>query len=504
MKTSSPATELSRTALLALVISSMVGAGIYSLPSSFSKVTGVTGALIAWGIAGSGMLMLALVFNNLAQRKPELDSGIFAYAWAGFGNYAGFISTLGFWGGCCVANVSFFVLIKSTLGLFFPIFGDGSTPFAVLTSSIILWSFHYMVLQGLRGASLLNTAVGIVKVTTLLVCVALMGSFLNADVFLANLWNSTVVPIIHIDINLVDKYGLVGIAAARMPEVANVSLLSQVRSTMLITVFVFVGIEGASVFSRFAKNRRDVGFATVTGFLAVWALLVLITVLSYGIMPRAELAELAQPSVAGVLERIDSTWGVLFVSFAVIVSVMGAFLSWLMLAAESLFSAAKSKIMPRFLTRENRNNVPVTALWLSNIMTQAFLIITIFTDYAFTLALELTSSLCLVPYLLVAAYALKLAWTGETYEPGDKKRKSDLAVSAIATAYALLMLYSGGIDYLLLTSLFYFPCTLLFVKARREQGEAVFTLPEKMAFWAMGIAAVMALMLLMTGEINIL
>ena len=63
-----------------------------------------------------------------------------------------------------------------------------------------------------------------------------------------------------------------------MPEK---SLVKQVRDTMLITVFVFLGIEGASVYSRFAKKRSDVGSATILGFVAVTGLMVAITLLPY-------------------------------------------------------------------------------------------------------------------------------------------------------------------------------------------------------------------------------
>ena len=87
------------------------------------------------------------------------------------------------------------------------------------------------------------------------------------------------------------------------------SLFEQVRSTMLVTVFVFLGIEGASVYSRYARNRRDVGIATVLGFVGVLCLLVLITLLSYGVLLRPELAGLRQPSMAGVLETIVGRWG---------------------------------------------------------------------------------------------------------------------------------------------------------------------------------------------------
>ena len=119
--------KLSRGALIALVVGSMIGSGIFALPSAFGRSTGGLGALIAWAIAGTGMLMLALVFQTLSMRRPDLDTGIYAYAKAGFGNYLGFASAVGYWIGCCLADVACLVLIKATLGQFFPVFGDGST-----------------------------------------------------------------------------------------------------------------------------------------------------------------------------------------------------------------------------------------------------------------------------------------------------------------------------------------------------------------------------------------
>lgn len=66
------------------------------------------------------------------------------------------------------------------------------------------------------------------------------------------------------------------------------SVTKQVKSMMLVTVWVFIGIEGASVYSwRVPKKRSDVGKATVFGFFGVLSLLVLVNVLSLGVMtPR--------------------------------------------------------------------------------------------------------------------------------------------------------------------------------------------------------------------------
>ena len=102
------------------MVGGMVGAGVFSLPARFGVATGIVGSLIAWAIAGTGMLMLAFVFQNLAIRKPDLDSGVFIYAKAGFGDYAGFNSAIGFWASAVAGNTFYWVFISATLGAFFP------------------------------------------------------------------------------------------------------------------------------------------------------------------------------------------------------------------------------------------------------------------------------------------------------------------------------------------------------------------------------------------------
>ncbi|MDD2056500.1 amino acid permease [Pseudomonas sp. GD03860] len=496
--------KLNVVALTALVVGSMIGAGIFSLPATFAGATGGLGALIAWLIAGIGMLMLAFVFQNLAHRKPELDSGIYAYARAGFGNYLGFASAFGFWAGTCIGNVSYFILIKSTLGSFFPVFGDGNTLAAIAASSVLLWGFHFLVLRGVQQATVINTIATIAKIIPIVVFVVVLIVAFDRNLFMLNFWGDALTATSP-DLAHADDYGRVGHAAVEAAQAGNAdgSLFEQVRATMLVTVFVFLGIEGASVYSRYATNRRDVGIATILGFLGVLGLLMLITLLSYGVMLRPELAELRQPSMAGVLEAIVGHWGAIFISIGLLVSVLGAYLSWTLLAAEVLFSAAHDKAMPQFLSRENAHKVPSAALWLTTLLVQFFLVLTFFTEYAFTLALELTSSLTLIPYLLVAAYALKLAKTRETYTVVEGGRAKDLVIAILATAYALLMLYAGGLKYLLLSAVIYAPGTLLYIQARREQGLPVFSGPERLLFAATVVGAIVAVHGLATGWITL-
>jgi arginine:ornithine antiporter/lysine permease len=466
--------RLSRAALTALVIGSMVGAGIFTLPAKFAASSGGLAALAAWTIAGGGMLMLAFVFQTLSRRRPDLDAGIYAYAKAGFGDYLGFASALGYWITCCLAQLACLILIKATLGVFFPILGDGSTPAAVLSASLLLWSVHALVLRGIKQAAALNTIATVAKLVPLLAFLVAAGLAFRGDVFVANFTPS-----------------------------AAPSLLEQVRGTMLLTVFVFVGIEGASVYSRLARQRSDVGFATVVGFLVVLALLVAVTMLSYGILPQTELARLPTPSVAGVMAAIVGPWGLVFVSLSLIVSVLGNYLSWALLAAEVLFSAARHHTMPSFLARENRNQVPVNALWLSNLVIQAFLIVTSFADETFALAVRMTSAMTLLPYLLVAGYGLQLAWRGETYAGDARGRRSDLLCSAVAAVYAAAMLIAGGLTFLLLSAAIYAPGTALYVLAQRERGAPLFSPRERLLFGLIVVAAVSAVVALSSGAIAV-
>ena len=469
--------KLTLFSLTAMVVGSMVGAGIFSLPRTFGIATGPFGAILAWCIAGSGMYMLARVFQSLAERKPDLDAGVYAYAKAGFGDYPGFLSAFGYWVGSCIGNVSYWVLIKSTLGRFFPVFGDGNTLVAIIVASIGIWLFHFMILRGVQQAAFINTVVTIAKIVPILTFIVLLIFAFNAGLFRANFWGGVDMP--------------------------TASLFDQLRATMLVTVFVFLGIEGASMYSRYAKVRSDVGTATILGFIGVTGLMVLVTLLPYAALPRSEIAGMTQPSMAGVLAAVVGPWGAVFISIGVIVSVLGAYLAWSLICAEVLFVAARTKDMPRIFSTENKNKVPAAALWMTNIVVQLFVITTYWSNDAFALMLNLTSAMALIPYLLVAGYAVLIARRGETYETRPENRRRDLVIASIAAAYTIFMILSGGLKFVLLACLLYGPGTLLYVWARREQGKLLFTPIERIICAAAVVGAVVGGFGLATGYITI-
>ena len=470
--------KLSLLALTGMVVGSMVGSGIFSLPRTFGAATGPFGAIIAWTIAASGMYMLARVFQTLAERKPDLDAGVYAYAKAGFGHYPGFLSALGYWIGSCIGNVSYWVLIKSTLGAFFPVFGDGNTVAAIVVASIGIWLFHFMILRGVQQAAFINAVVTVAKIIPILIFILILFIAFKADLFHANFWGG-----------------------AGMPEK---SLFDQVRATMLVTVFVFLGIEGASVYSRYAKERSHVGTATILGFLGVTTLMVLVTLLPYAVLPQAEVAGMRQPSMATVLEAVVGHWGAVFVSVGLLISVLGAYLAWSLICAEVMSSAARSQDMPKLFGTENANKVPAAALWLTNIVVQLFVISTYWSSDAFTLMLNLTSVMSLIPFLLVAAYGLLLTSRGETYDKiRPQERTRDLIFAGLAVIYTLFLIYAAGMKFLVLSAILYGPGTALYFWARGEQSKKVFTPVEWIIFIATMIACAVGIHGLVTGTIVI-
>lgn len=479
MTTESPADtnrKVSVGTLTAMVVGSIVGSGVFVLPRRFGSETGVLGALIAWTIAGAGMLMLALVFKSLAVRKPDLNAGIFAYAKAGFGDYVGFNAAFGYWASAVAGTASYWVLTMSTLGAVFPALGQGETLLAIGLSSVGVWTFHFLVLRGVHSAAAINRIVTIAKMVPIAVFIVVGIIFFRAGVFVGNFWGGT--------------------------DHSISAIFEQAKGTMLITVFVFLGIEGASVYSRYARRREDIGRATVLGFLSVLCVFMLVTIVSYGVLPQADLAAAPPPSMATVFESMVGNWGEIFIKVGVVISVLGAYLAWTLMGCEILYVPATTGDMPEFLRKVNAQGTPSAALAMVSLYVQGLLILLLFVANALDFILDLTAALAVIPYLLAAGYALKLTVRRETYDDGRSLR-TDRTVAILAVVYTAFLVYAAGLNHLLLSCLLYAPAAVLYARARRERGLRIFSPPELALFGIIAAGAVIAVTMLITGEIRL-
>ena len=236
----------------------------------------------------------------------------------------------------------------------------------------------------------------------------------------------------------------------------GIPVWEQVKNTMLITLWVFIGVEGAVVVSARARHKRDVGRATLLAVLSALTVYLLVTLLSLGVVPRSELAGMRNPSMAGLMVNMMGSWGEIVIAAGLIVSVCGAYLSWTIMAAEVPFLAATHKAFPRLFARQNRNNAPSASLWLTNISVQVSLVLIWLTGSDYGTLLTIASEMILVPYLLVGAFLLKIA-----------TRPLHKAVGIGACIYGLWLLYASGPVHLLLSVVLYAPGLLVFLYARR-------------------------------------
>jgi arginine:ornithine antiporter/lysine permease len=474
---SASAGKLSLLPLVGLVVGSMIGGGVFNLPSDMSAHAAPGAVMIGWAITGVGMLMLAFVYQGLALRKPALNSGPYAYARAGFGPYIGFQSAWGYWVSAWVGNVSYAVAIFGSLAFFFPLFGKGNNIQSVIGASLALWMLHALVLRGVKQAAFVNVVTTIAKLTPLVAFTLIAVFAFNFDKFTLNLWGAP-------------QGGAEGLG----------SIAAQVRSTMIVTLWVFIGIEGASVYSEHAAKRSDVGKATLIGFLGALTIYVLVSLLSTGILTQKELAGLPVPSMAGVLESLVGKWGAALISVGLVVSVGGAFLSWTLLCAQIPYAAARDGTFPRWFARENGAGSPVNSLWITNGLVQLFLVITLFASSSYQFLYTIASVAILPPYVFSGAYALKLALSGETYEADRRARARDIAIGAVATLYGLWLCYAANLKDLMLTSILFAPATVVYMIARRERGERLFTLVEAIIALVLTAVACFAIFWLSTGR----
>ncbi len=378
--------KLGLTALTALVLSSMLGAGVFSLPQNMAAVASPAALLIGWAVTGVGIIFLALAMLLLSRLKPELDGGIFTYARAGFGELTGFCSAWGYWLCAVIANVSYLVIVFSAMSFFtdspgHAIFGDGNTWQAMLGASALLWLVHALVLRGVQTAASINMVATLGKLLPLGLFVLLAIAAFNYDRF---------------------RIDFTGIALGK-------PVWQQVKDTMLITLWVFIGVEGAVVVSSRARDKKDVGRATLLAVVAALVVYLLVTLLSLGIVPRAELAEMRNPSMAGLMTALLGSWGNLVIVVGLIVSVCGAYLSWTIMAAEVPLVAAQHGAFPRLLSQQNARGAPAASLWLTNGCVQLCLILIWLTGSDYNTLLTIASEMILVPYLLVGIYLFKVA-----------------------------------------------------------------------------------------------
>ena len=232
--------------------------------------------------------------------------------------------------------------------------------------------------------------------------------------------------------------------------------MPQVQATMLVTLWLFLGIEGAVVVSGKAKSQAAVRKATTIGFLVTLALYIIVSLLPLGVYSQADVGAMADPSMAAIMLDKFGKWGEILVNAGVIVSVLSSWLVWMLMLGEMPLAASKSGIFPKAFVKENKKGSPSTALLWTTIIVQIVLVISFFIgSNAWTTMISITSVMALPCYLFCTLFLFKIAIKKEYPEGIFASRNMAVFTGAAGSLYGLWLIYAAGLNYLMVACIVY-------------------------------------------------
>ena len=483
-KKESNVSKLGVMGLAGIVVSSMIGGGIYSLPQNMAQSASVGAVLLAWLITGIGMYFIANTFRVLSTIKPKLTSGIYMYAKEGFGSYMGFNIGWSYWLCQIFGNVGYAVITMDALDYFFPgIFTGGNNLASIIGGSILIWSFNFLVLKGVKQATIINLIATIFKIVPLILFILILLFVFKMDTFDFDFWGEAIIG----------KTKSLG------------SLSSQIKSTMLVTLWAFIGIEGAVVLSGRAKSQEDVSKATLLGFLGCLVIYVLLSVVPFGFMSQAELSAIPNPSTAGILKAVVGPWGAWLMNIGLLIAVLASWLAWTMIVAEMPYAMALNKTFPKVFSRENQNGSPSVSLWVTSIVMQLAMFLVYFSNNAWNTMLSITGVMVLPAYFISTCYLWKICEDGEFDNKKGISRSVALITSILGTIYGSWLIYAAGLNYLLMAIVFIAIGIPFYIWARKDNSfkNMIFTKGEKCIVGIILLLSVIAIYCFARGIINI-
>lgn len=433
--------------LITLVIGGVIGGGIFSLPSQLAQGAGLFAVLIGFLVAGIGVFSLAFVYSGLSKKKPRLTNGIYRYSKEGFGDYMGFNSAWIYWLSSTFGNAAYATLVFGSLSYFFKMFNpDGNNLASIIAASILIWLVTLLILKGVKQAIIVNIIVTISKIIPILLFIIIGLIFFNLR---------------NLDFQF---YGSSSLG----------SIFDQVKNTMLATLWAFGGIEAAVVLSGRAKKSSDVGKATVIGLIGIISIYILVTIISFGVMNRAQIAGLNNPSMAYILQYAVGKWGAALINIGLIISILGALLGWTVITSEMPYTTSVDKLMPSFLSKENKNGTPIWALIFTTGFTQIWLLFSYFFNDGYEFLYNIASTAVLIPYFLSALYFLKVVITEDLKSSSIGMKVKDSITAIIAIVYTAWLVYAADPKFILLNLILFAVGLILYAWNKKERKQKLF------------------------------
>src|SRR5689334_6378573 len=363
------------TAAIALIVGSIIGVGIFNLPSSLAAYGPIT--LISMALTTVGALAFALLFAALSRRLPA-DGGPYAYARVAFGNRLGFMNAWSYWITAWAGNAA--IAVGWVLYVEHFINKDQNKLYSVLLVLVGLWIPAAINLSGVKN-------IGSVQVITTFIKFAALA--------------------------FISIVGLFYISKANFTpwNVSGESALNAIGGGMAIALFSYLGVEVASVAAGKVRDPdRNIPRSTILGTLATAVVYMLSLTAVFGIIPSTKLAGSTAPFSDAVNQMVGGTWAGDVMSVVVVISGLGALNGWTMICAEMPLAAAKDGLFPEQFGRMSAKDVPAFGIVASTVLASIAMIINYLGSNGatvFTTLVLMTGITAAIPYGFSALAQLK-------------------------------------------------------------------------------------------------
>jgi len=402
-----PRRSLGLGAATALIVGSIIGVGIFNLPTSLAAYGPIS--LVAMALTTVGALSLAVLFAALSKRLPA-DGGPYAYARAAFGNLAGFSNAwlywITAWSGNAAIVVGWVLYVEQFVN-------KGQNKWiSVLIALLGLWIPAAINLSGVKN----------------------MGA--------VQLWTSVLkfIPLVFMS-----TVGLFFVSSGNFTpfNTSGDSAGSAIGGAMALCLFSYLGVECAAVAAAKVRDPdRNVPRATIRGTLGPAVVYLLSLTAVFGIVASGSLADSSAPFATAVNEIFGGTWAGYVMSALVVVSGFGALNGWTMICAEMPLAAATDGLFPQAFGRLNDRGVPRFGIISSTVLASVFMTL----SYAGAVGITVFNTLVFmsgitaaIPYAFSALAQIK--WRLRDHRELHTPRfVRDVTVAVIAVIFSVLFI----------------------------------------------------------------
>jgi APA family basic amino acid/polyamine antiporter len=396
-----------------LVIGSIVGTGVFTMPAVLAQAGTMSIAVL--GAIAVGAMVLAFLFGQLTRRVPNSDGGLYAYSRHEFGDFAGYLTGWCYWIQSWAGNAA---IVSSWVFYVTALFGwkaNGTEEW--LIALVGLWVPAAVNLAGVRQMAWFQQLTVVLKFLPLLFIGVVGWFFVHAANF--GVFNASGGSL----------YSGIGIAAG-------------------VALFSFIGVEAAAITAKRVKDPgRNVGRASLLGTGLSAVLYLLTSAVVMGLVAHSALVKTGSPFVNAFSTMFPhEAWAPKFIAAVAVASGIGALNGWTLLVTETSRAIAQDHLFPRPFAWEDRRHTAWFGIVVGTILPSLLMLWAYETKTGltvFTYLVDLTVVTVAIPYFMSALAQLAFLVSKRRRVVGWALAR-DLMVVTIAVLFSMWVTFAAG------------------------------------------------------------